>query len=227
MIRANILRRGLTRALSGKAPAAPVPAVLPDLPYAYGALEPAISGTIMEVHHTKHHAAYVNNFNIAAGKLHAAAQAGDVPGQLAALPAVRFHGGGHVNHCLWWEGLAPVADGGGTPPQAGSPLALAIDRDFGGLDNFKSIFAARTAAVQGSGWGWLGLDADTGRLQITTCANQDTVAERGLVPLLGVDVWEHAVWLDYKSDRATYIKNLWTITNWAEVSRRFDAALKK
>jgi Fe-Mn family superoxide dismutase len=108
------------------------------------------------------------------------------------------------------------------------PIALTFFRDPFNRPTPASLFTPRsTAAVQGSGWGWLGLDADTGRLQITTCANQDTVAERGLVPLLGVDVWEHAVWLDYKSDRATYIKNLWTITNWAEVSRRFDAALKK
>jgi superoxide dismutase, Fe-Mn family len=168
-------------------------ATLPDLSYDYGALEPAISGKIMELHHSKHHQTYVNSYNDAADKYAAASAKDDVAAKIALQPLVNFHGGGHVNHTLFWENLAPKNQGGGEPPSGG--LAKAIDGTYGSLDEMKKKFNAALAGIQGSGWAWLVQDTQTGQIGIRTYANQDPVVGQ-YKPLLGVDAWEHAVsWL--------------------------------
>lgn len=170
----------------------------------------------MELHHTKHHATYVNNLNATEGKMKECLEAGDVSGAVALEGAYRFNGGGHINHSIFWNNLSP--NGGGTPQ---GKLLEAIERDFGSFDEFKSQLTARTVAIQGSGWGWLGFNQVTGRLQIATCPNQDPLqATTGLVPLLGIDVWEHAYYLQYRNVRPDYVKAIWDVINWDDVSKR-------
>jgi superoxide dismutase, Fe-Mn family len=191
---------------------------LPDLPYAYDALEPVISGEIMELHHSKHHNTYVNNYNALVEKA-----TDDVAGDIALQSAIKFNGGGHVNHSIFWTNLAPISEGGGTPPTG--ELLEAIKKEFGSLEQFIAQFSAKTAAVQGSGWGWLGYDAGKKRLAIETCANQDPLSTKGLVPLLGVDVWEHAYYLQYKNVRPDYLKAIWQVINWSNVAERYKTAI--
>lgn len=156
----------------------------------YGALEPAISGKIMELHHSKHHQTYVNSYNDAAEKYAAAESKDDIAAKIALQPLVNFHGGGHLNHTLFWENLAPKNSGGGDPPSGG--LAKAIDQSYGSLDGMKQKFNTALAGIQGSGWAWLVKDNQTGQVGIRTYANQDPVVGQ-FTPLLGVDAWEHAV----------------------------------
>jgi len=189
---------------------------LPDLPYDYNALEPTISAEIMKLHHDKHHATYVANLNVAEEKLAEAKQKSDVSGIIALAPALKFNGGGHLNHSIFWQNLSPK--GGGEPS---GDLATAIKNDFGSFDNFKTRLSAASVGVQGSGWGWLGYNKTTKRLEITTCGNQDPLeATTGLVPLFGIDVWEHAYYLQYKNVRADYVKSIFNIANWQDVAAR-------
>ena len=193
---------------------------LPELPYAYNALEPVVSREIMELHHTKHHATYVNNLNATEEKLSACVQSGNVTGSIALQKALVFNGGGHVNHSIFWLNLSP--GGGGAPP---GELGDAVARDFGSFDAFRKEMTEKTIAVQGSGWGWLGFDKARGRLAISTCSNQDPLeGTTGLVPLLGIDVWEHAYYLQYKNVRPDYVKAIWDVVNWEDVAQRFKAA---
>lgn len=170
-----MLRTALTRAAA--APAAVrltgvrAKHTLPDLPYDYGALEPAISGQIMELHHTKHHQTYVNGLNTAEEQLSEALSKKDTKAAIALQKALNFNGGGHVNHSLFWTNLAPQSQGGGQLESG--KLKEAIDRDFGSLDQLKSKFNAQIAAIQGSGWGWVGYNPTTKKLDIVTTANQD------------------------------------------------------
>lgn len=139
------------------------------------------------------------------------------------MPHPRFNGGGHINHSIFWTNLAPANAAGGGAPEG--ELAAAIDAGFGSFDAFKETFAAKTAAVQGSGWGWLGFNPATGAVEIATTANQDPLqATTGLTPLLGVDVWEHAYYLQYKNVRPDYLKAIWEVVNWGNVAERFAAA---
>ncbi|KAJ8601354.1 hypothetical protein CTAYLR_004992 [Chrysophaeum taylorii] len=196
---------------------------LPDLPYGYGELAPVISGEIMELHHSKHHNTYVTNLNVAAEKLETATAAGDITGIIAAQSAIKFNGGGHLNHTIFWQNLAPPAKGGGAPPTGA--LAAAIDAQFGSLEEMQKRLSAVTIAVQGSGWGWLGYDKANKKLALATCPNQDPLeATTGLVPLFGIDVWEHAYYLDYKNVRPDYVNAIWKIANWADVATRYQAA---
>eukprot|EP01102_Stenamoeba_stenopodia_P006847 TRINITY_DN1913_c0_g2_i2.p1 TRINITY_DN1913_c0_g2~~TRINITY_DN1913_c0_g2_i2.p1 ORF type:complete len:259 (-),score=64.62 TRINITY_DN1913_c0_g2_i2:178-897(-) len=198
---------------------------LPDMPYDYGALEPVIIGEIMKIHHQKHHNAYVTNLNAALDKYSSAVARNDIAEQIALQGAIRFNGGGHVNHSIFWTNLAPKKEGGGQPPSG--PLAEAINKEFGSLDKFISQFNTASAAVQGSGWGWLVYNKATGRVQITTRPNQDPVSiEPNLVPLLGIDVWEHAYYLQYKNARPDYLKAIWEVVNWKNVAERYAAAQK-
>ncbi|KAL7871706.1 hypothetical protein SRHO_G00066890 [Serrasalmus rhombeus] len=191
---------------------------LPDLPYDYGALEPHISAEIMQLHHSKHHATYVNNLNVAEEKYHEALSKGDVTTQVALQAALRFNGGGHINHTIFWTNLSP--NGGGEPQ---GELMEAIKRDFGSFQNLKEKMSAATIAVQGSGWGWLGFDKESRRLRVAACANQDPLqGTTGLIPLLGIDVWEHAYYLQYKNVRPDYVKAIWNIVNWENVDQRFQ-----
>lgn len=177
----------------------------------------------MQIHHSKHHAAYVTNLNVAHAKLDEAVHKGDISGAIALQAAIKFNGGGHLNHSIFWENLISPKKGGGE--LANGDLKTMIDAQFGNLENFQNTFTAATVAVQGSGWGWLGYDKTNKRLQIATCANQDPLqATTGLVPLLGIDVWEHAYYLQYKNFRPDYVKNIWKIINWKDVSKRLDAA---
>ncbi|CAB4421046.1 unnamed protein product [Rhizophagus irregularis] len=193
---------------------------LPDLPYDYNALEPIISADIMKVHHEKHHQAYVNGLNVAEEKFEQALKDKDVISQIALQPALKFNGGGHINHSLFWANLAPKKEGGGEPPNG--ELLSAIKKEFDSLENFISKFNTITAAVQGSGWGWLGYNKTTKRVEIVTLPNQDPLTTH--VPLLGIDVWEHAYYLQYKNARPDYLKAVWEVVNWKTVAARFENA---
>lgn len=198
---------------------------LPDLPYDYDALEPVVSGEIMRLHHQKHHQAYVNNLNAALEKFAVAQQSGDLSTLTMLTAQINFNGGGHVNHSIFWQNLCPPDQAKGKPSGA---LLKAIEDEWGSFADFKSFFATHTGAIQGSGWGWLGYNSTSQRVQFATTANQDPLlAHRGLIPLLGVDVWEHAYYLQYKNMRPDYIRAIWDIINWDDVATRFANATKK
>lgn len=194
---------------------------LPNLPYSYEALEPAISKEIMELHHKKHHQAYITNLNAALEKYKAAEQAGQVSEMIALQSAIKFNGGGYVNHCLFWENLAPQKEAG----EPEGDLLKALESRFGGFDKFKEEMSAKSAAVQGSGWGWLALDPKSKTLSIATTQNQDPLSTQGLIPLLGIDVWEHAYYLQYKNVRPDYLKAIWSVINWDNVKQRFEKGM--
>jgi len=196
---------------------------LPDLGYDFNALEPYISADIMKVHYEKHHATYVNNLNVALDKLAEATAKGDVSAAVALGPALRFNGGGHINHSIFWKNLTSKSKS----EEPTGDLKAAIEHDFGSLDNLKTQMSGTAVAVQGSGWGWLGYNKQTKRLQLATCPNQDPLeATTGLVPLFGIDVWEHAYYLQYKNVRPDYVKAIWNVANWADIAQRFASAKK-
>lgn len=197
-----------------------VPYSLPELPYDYDALEPVISAEIMELHHKKHHQGYVNNLNEALKKLDKSKDLQDLTGLIALEPALRFNGGGHINHSLFWEMLAPTDKGGGIPPK--HELLRLIEAFWGTFDHFLKAFTDFSATIQGSGWGWLAFCPKRQVLSIQATSNQDPLeATTGRIPLLGVDVWEHAYYLQYKNVRADYLKSLVKIINWEYIERRF------
>ncbi|XP_037817236.1 superoxide dismutase [Mn], mitochondrial [Lucilia sericata] len=194
---------------------------LPSLPYDYAALEPIVCREIMELHHTKHHQTYVNNLNAAEEQLAEAQSKNDVTKIVSLAPALRFNGGGHINHSIFWQNLTPEK----TQPSA--ELKKAIEEQFKGFDQFKKEMTALTVAVQGSGWGWLGYNKKTQKLQIVAMPNQDPLeASTGLIPLFGIDVWEHAYYLQYKNLRPSYVEAVWDIANWNDISKRFADARK-
>jgi Fe-Mn family superoxide dismutase len=196
-------------------------ATLPDLPYDYNALEPHISADIMQLHHSKHHQTYVNNYNLAEEKLAEAVHAGDTSKIISLQAALRFNGGGHLNHSIFWSNLSP--SGGELDSQ--SELSALIAASFGSFGEMRARLVASTVAVQGSGWGWLAYNKQTSRLEIATCPNQDPLeATTGLVPLLGIDVWEHAYYLQYRNVRPDYVNALFNIVNWADVQARLAQA---
>ena len=203
-----------------------MPFTLPALPYAYDALVPHIDAKTMEIHHTKHHQAYINNANKAL-EAHPALAAKSVEAlisDLASVPedirtVVRNNAGGHYNHSLFWTVLGPNA--GGEPTGA---LAEAITSTFGSLATFKEKFAAAAAGRFGSGWAWLALDK--GKLVVESSPNQDSPLMEGRTPILGLDVWEHAYYLNYQNRRPDYITAFWNVVNWTEVARRFAEATK-
>lgn len=196
---------------------------LPDLPYAHDALEPHIDARTMEIHHGKHHAAYVTNLNAAleGHEALAALSVEELLGRISEVPegirtAVRNHGGGHANHSLFWQILS--ADGGGTPS---GDLAAAIDRDLGGFAAFKEAFSKAAATRFGSGWAWLAV-AD-GRLEVSSTANQDSPLMDGKTPIAGLDVWEHAYYLRYQNRRPDYIAAWFEVVDWNAVAARWAA----
>lgn len=212
------------RALSVSATAAASANVniqLPDLPYDYDALEPVISSEIMRLHHTKHHQGYVNNLNNALNTIHSTDH---VPTLVSLQSALIFNGGGHLNHSILWTNLAPVGKGGGELPSKDTALMKAIENDFGDLSTLMSLMNTAAAGIQGSGWAWLALNRNLRRLEIVTRPNQDPVVG-AYTPLLGLDVWEHAYYIQYKNDRAAYLKNIWQIVHWKDVANRYEAAL--
>lgn len=195
---------------------------IPELPYDFSALEPVISAEIMTLHYTKHHQGYVNNLNAALEKYAQAEKDKDVAGMIALQQAIRFNGGGHVNHSIFWTNLAPVGKGGGDAPQG--DLAKEIQHTFGSFDAFVEKHTALANGVQGSGWAWLGYNKADKKIQLASCANQDPLSTQNLVPLLGIDVWEHAYYLQYKNVRADYVKNIWKIVSWKNIEERFVKA---
>lgn len=196
---------------------------LPALPYAFNALEPHIDARTMEIHHGKHHNTYVTNLNAAlAGKPEENQSIEEICKNISKFPvAVRNNGGGHYNHSLFWTILGPNA--GGTPT---GPVAEAINAAFGNFEEFKTKFAAAATGRFGSGWAWLIKDA-SGKLAITSTPNQDNplmdVAEMKGTPILGLDVWEHAYYLNYQNRRPDYITAFWNVVNWSEVAKRLAA----
>merc|ERR1712187_867331 len=194
---------------------------LPDFPYDYGALEPVISAEIMTLHHSKHHNTYVTNLNVANEKLAEAMHNEDTSAIIGLQGALKFNGGGHLNHSIFWQNLCPVSESG----EPEGELLEAINRDFGSVAAMQEKLSGATVAVQGSGWGWLGYNKGAGKLQIATCANQDPLeATTGLVPLFGIDVWEHAYYLQYKNVRPDYVKEIFKVANWKDVAKRLAAA---
>jgi Fe-Mn family superoxide dismutase len=180
----------------------------------------------MEIHHTKHHQTYVDNANKAEAAIAAASSLegeAKVKETLAAAALLKFAGGGHVNHSLFWENMAPTSEGGGERPSEGSALGQQLARDFGSIDAFEARLTAAAIGVQGSGWAWLAYDKVDDRLVTLTKPNQDPV-EGQLAPLLGIDVWEHAYWYQYTSNRAEYLKNFWKVANYQVVAERLAAA---
>ncbi|PPK97343.1 Fe-Mn family superoxide dismutase [Kineococcus xinjiangensis] len=192
---------------------------LPDLPYDYAALEPHISGAIMQLHHDKHHQAYVTGANTALEKLAAARDADDLAAVNLHEKNLAFNLGGHVNHAAFWTNLSP---NGGDKPEG--ELAAAIDEHFGSFDKFRAHFSAVAAGVQGSGWAILAWDSVGQRLIIVQLYDQQSNIALGLVPVVLLDCWEHAYYLDYKNVRADYVKAWWNVVNWADAAERFTRA---
>ena len=197
---------------------------LPELPYAHDALEPHIDARTMEIHHGKHHQAYINNVNgaLEGNEELAGKSVEDLVSDLDSVPedirgAVRNNGGGHANHSLFWSVMGPGK--GGEP---GGDLGAAIDAIFGSLDGFKEEFAKAGATRFGSGWAWLVVDG--GNLAVTSTANQDSPLMEGKTPILGLDVWEHAYYLNYQNRRPDYIAAFWNVVDWDAVAARFAAA---
>lgn len=196
---------------------------LPELAYDYNALDPVISPEIMELHYAKHHKAYVTNLNAALEKYHEAETKNDVSAMIALQQAIKFNGGGHINHSIFWNILGPISKGAGGAPKG--DLAKLIERDFTSFDSFKEKLNNASIGIQGSGWGWLGYNKNLKRLEIATCANQDPLSAQGLVPLVGIDVWEHAYYLQYKNVRADYVKAIWQVFNWKNIEDRLVKAM--
>ena len=201
---------------------------LPELPYPYDALEPYIDAQTMEIHHTKHHGGYVNKLNAALEpypELHGVS-AEDLVRNLASVPeeirtAVRNNGGGHLNHSLFWTIMAP--NGGGEPSGA---LREALDKTFGDFAGFRAQFTQAALTRFGSGWAWLALTR-FGRLVVFSTPNQDNPLMEGLIPILGLDVWEHAYYLKYQNRRAEYVENWWNVVNWPQVEANYLKALEQ
>lgn len=200
---------------------------LPALPYAYDALEPHIDARTMEIHHSKHHQTYVNNLNAALeGTPFAELPVEELLQQLGRLPekllgAVINNGGGHANHSLFWQVMSPT--GGGEPDGA---LARAIETELGGYAAFREAFTKAALSRFGSGWAWLCVDSQ-GRLKVESSANQDSPLMQDLIPILGLDVWEHAYYLQYQNRRPEYIAAFYEVVDWPEVARRYRLALEQ
>jgi Fe-Mn family superoxide dismutase len=197
---------------------------LPPLPYAYDALEPHIDARTMEIHHTKHHQTYIDKLN-AALKGHGTLETISVEKLIRDLntvpeairTAVRNHGGGHANHSFFWPILIKGV-------KAGGPAVDAIAKKFGSFDQFKEVFSSSAALIFGSGWAWLAVNA--GELEIVTTPNQDSPVSQGKIPILGIDVWEHAYYLKYQNRRPEYIAAFFNVINWEKVNEHYTAARK-
>ena len=200
---------------------------LPEMPYAYDALEPHIDAQTMEIHHTKHHQKYTDTMNGALEKLSPELQSKDIIEILSNINdvpedirgAINFNGGGYDNHKLFWNSMKQ--NGGGEPTGA---IADAINDSFGSFAEFKELFSSKTAPIQGSGWGWLVYNPNSSKVEYKAMSNQTSPRTEGLVPLLGLDVWEHAYYLKYQNKRPDYIAAWWNVINWDEVNDRFSKA---
>lgn len=194
---------------------------LPELPYDYAALEPHISAKIMELHHDKHHAAYVAGANAALANLEAAREAGDLSKINQFSKDLAFNLGGHTNHTVFWNNLSP--NGGGRPE---GELLAAIEDAFGTFEKFQAQFAAAATGIQGSGWAVLAYDSISGRLNIFQLFDQQANVPVAQTPIFMLDMWEHAFYLDYLNVKADYVKAIWNIVNWEDVSARLATAVE-
>jgi Fe-Mn family superoxide dismutase len=199
----------------------PMPYTLPDLPYAYDALAPYLTAQTLQFHHDKHHAAYVKGLNDAVEKLDAAQKAGDFAAIRALCDAVAFNYSGHVLHSIYWTGMKP--GGGGAPS---GELAAQIEKNFGSVDTFKAEFLAAANAVQGSGWAVLAWEPVGGRLFVLQAEKHQNLAAWGATPIMVLDVWEHAYYLQYQNMRADFTKGFFSVVNWDDAARRLQAVLK-
>jgi Fe-Mn family superoxide dismutase len=194
---------------------------LPPLPYAYDALEPHIDEQTMRLHHDKHHLSYVNGLNTALEKLAAAREAGDFALVKHWSREAAFHGSGHFLHSIFWPNMAPAGSG---PSEPSGDLGAQIAKDFGSFDAFKAHFTAAAGAVEGSGWALLVWEPNAGQLEVLTSEKHQNLTQWGVVPLLVLDVWEHAYYLKYQNNRGAYVNAWWNVVNWADVAERFAAA---
>ena len=200
---------------------------LPEMPYAYDALEPHLDAQTMEIHHSKHHQKYTDGMNGALEKLSPELQEKDIEEILSNINqvpddvkgAINFNGGGYDNHKLFWNSMKQ--NGGGEPTGA---IADAINDSFGSFAEFKELFSSKTAPIQGSGWGWLVYNPSSSKVEYKAMSNQTSPRTEGLVPLLGLDVWEHAYYLKYQNKRPDYIAAWWNVINWDEVNDRLSKA---
>ncbi|WP_226352721.1 MULTISPECIES: superoxide dismutase [unclassified Pseudonocardia] len=192
---------------------------LPDLPYDYSALAPHIAPEIMELHHSKHHNTYVQGLNTTLDKLAEARDRNDFGAIVGLEKTLAFNLGGHVNHSAFWNNLSP--DGGDKPT---GDLAAAIDEDFGSFDGFQAHFTAAATTIQGSGWAILGYDQLGGRLLIHQLYDQQSQLPAGQTPIVLLDMWEHAFYLQYKNVKPDYVKAWWNVVNWADAAERFALA---
>ncbi|MBC3190562.1 superoxide dismutase [Pseudonocardia sp. C8] len=192
---------------------------LPDLPYDYGALAPHIAPEIMELHHSKHHNTYVQGLNGTLDKLAEAREKDDFGAIVGLEKTLAFNLGGHVNHSIFWKNLSP--EGGDKPT---GELAAAIDEEFGSFDAFRAHFTAAATTIQGSGWAILGWDTLGGRLLVHQLYDQQSQLPAGQVPVVMLDMWEHAFYLQYKNVKPDYVKAWWNVVNWADAAERFAAA---
>jgi superoxide dismutase, Fe-Mn family len=192
---------------------------LPDLPYDYGALEPHISGEIMQLHHDKHHNTYVTALNDVLEKLAGARDKGDFGAIVGMEKTLAFNLGGHVNHSVFWNNLSP--EGGDKPT---GELAAAINETFGSFDGFQAHFTAVASTIQGSGWAILAWDSVGQSLHIVQLYDQQANVPVGMVPVVMLDMWEHAFYLQYKNVKPDYVKAWWNVVNWADADKRFEAA---
>ncbi|KAJ5901760.1 Superoxide dismutase [Penicillium taxi] len=198
---------------------------LPPLPYAYDALEPVISKQIMELHHKKHHQAYITNLNAALAAHATATTTNDVSALIAQQQKIRFNGGGHINHSLFWRNLTPPGSPG-NDLAAAPELKEAVVARWGSQKAFENAFTAALLGIQGSGWGWLvSVGGPKGRLEIVSTKDQDPVSV-GDVPVFGVDMWEHAYYLQYLNNKAGYIEGIWKIIHWGEAEKRYTTGVK-
>lgn len=195
---------------------------LPPLPYDYDALEPYIDEQTMRLHHDKHHLSYVNGLNAALEKLEAARNSGDFAAVKHLSREAAFHGSGHLLHSVFWPNMAPAGKGGGGEPTGA--LAEQINKDFGSFEKFKAHYGAAAKAVEGSGWALLVWEPNAGQLEVLTAEKHQNLTQWGVVPLLVIDVWEHAYYLKYQNNRGAYVDNFWNIVNWSDVADRFKAA---
>jgi len=198
---------------------------LPPLPYDYNALEPHIDEATMRLHHDKHHKAYVDGLNNAEAKLKDARDKADFALVKHWERELAFHGSGHFLHNLFWEVMAPSAKGGGGKPTG--DLLTQIESHFGSYDNFAKQLSAAAAAVEGSGWALLVVQPSKKHLEILTSEKHQNLTQWGAVPILALDVWEHAYYLKYQNKRGDYIQAWWNVVNWPDVARRFEAEFKK
>jgi Fe-Mn family superoxide dismutase len=204
---------------------------LPAVPYSYDALEPHIDARTMEIHHTKHHQAYTDGLNKALENLEGQniqipETVEEIISNLAKFPegsrsALNFHGGGYDNHKIFWNNMRP---GGGGEPSG--DVADAINEAFGNFAAFKERFSKETATIQGSGWGWLAFNPKTGKVEFVTMPNQTSPRTKNVIPLLGLDMWEHAFYLKYQNRKQEYISAWWNVINWQDVEERLKRVLK-